>query len=320
MCDTNDFKFIKVEDFFNQSKEWTKLTRVISPDYDDKLKVLFLNFQNDTNDNCLLVIHFPKKDTFRFRFNPSKANTEDYSNSNTRSIVMDSFDELINNLPDFTLQYNFNKQTNIAELTTFEQKDKPYMKMVIELDNFEMTVYKYNDINEEILVLSTDDYGTRFNKRCSYDGIDEYSIVQSFVKPFTAKYIGFGETGGKTLCKNGSQLTYMNYDNMKYEQIYKRGPLDDREALYHTNPFFMEFYGVPSEDIVCGLFIDNVSESFVDVGYSNSERYMIGTLLGDLDFYFFLGCNAEDIMSSYVSFVGTARLKPRYVLGYHQGC
>ena len=320
MCDTNDFKFIKVEDFFNQSKEWTKLTRVISPDYDDKLKVLFLNFQNDTNDNCLLVIHFPRKDTFRFRFNPSKANTEDYSNSNTRSIVMDSFDELINNLPDFTLQYNFNKQTNIAELTTFEQKDKPYMKMVIELDNFKMTVYKYNDINEEILVLSTDDYGTRFNKRCSYDGIDEYSIVQSFVKPFTAKYIGFGETGGKTLCKNGSQLTYMNYDNMKYEQIYKRGPLDDREALYHTNPFFMEFYGVPSEDIVCGLFIDNVSESFVDVGYSNSERYMIGTLLGDLDFYFFLGCNAEDIMSSYVSFVGTARLKPRYVLGYHQGC
>lgn len=320
MCNTNGFKFVKVEEFFNQSKKWTKLTKVISPDYDDKLKVLSLNFENDTNDNCLVVIHFPSKDTFRFRFNPSKTNNEDYSNHNTRAIVMDSFDELIKNIPDFTLQYDFDKKTNTVQLTTFEKKDKPYMKMVIELDNFEMTVYKYNDINKEILVLSTDNYGTRFNKLCSYDGIDEYSIVQAFVKPFTAKYIGFGETGGKTLCKNGSQLTYMNYDNMKYEQIYKRGPLDDREALYHTNPFFMQFYGVPAEDIVCGLFIDNVSESFVDVGYSNAERYMIGSLLGDLDFYFFLGRNAEDVMSSYVSFVGTARLKPRYVLGYHQGC
>lgn len=320
MCNKDDFKFVKVEDFFNESKEWTRLTTVISPYYDEKLKLLSLNFENDTKDNCLLVIHFPRKDSFRFRFNPSKTNNEDYSNHNTRSIVMDSFDELINNLPDFTLDYIFDKKANTVQLTTFEQKNKPYMKMVIELDDFAMKVYKYNDSNEEILVLSTDSYGTRFNKLCSYDGIEEYSVVQSFVKPFTAKYIGFGETGGKTLCKNGSQLTYMNYDNMKYEQIYKRGPLDDREALYHTNPFFMEFYGVPSENIVCGLFIDNASESFVDVGYSNSERYMIGTLLGDLDFYFFLGCNAEDIMNSYVSFVGTARLKPRYVLGYHQGC
>lgn len=320
MSEVNDFKFVKVEDFFKESIEWEKLTGVISPDYDDKLKVLSLKFENSTNDNCLLVIQFPRKDAFRFRFNPGKASAEEYSNQNTRSIVMDSFDDLVNNLPDFTMEYNLDEKTNTVQLTTFQQKNNPYMKMNIELDEFKMQVYKYNDSNQEILVLSTDDYGTRFNKLCSYDGIDEYSVVQTFIKPFTAKYIGFGETGGKSLCKNGSQLTYMNYDNMMYEQIYKRGPLDDREALYHTNPFFMELYGVPSEDTVCGIFIDNASESFVDVGYSNSERYMIGTLLGDFDFYFFLGSNAQEVMSSYVSFVGTARLKPRYVLGYHQGC
>ncbi len=319
MSKCTNLKFIKVEDFFNSSKFWSKLDNANSPTYDENQKVLSLIFKTNSDENCAMVIHFPKKDTFRLRFNPCKITPEEYSKQNTRSIVNDSFDELIKNFNDFKTKYDYDTKNNVVQVITFEE-DKAYMKLVITLNNFHMEVFKYNQNNEEILVSSTDDYGVRYNKISSYNGIDEYSIVYSFVKPFTAKYIGFGETGGKTLCKNAKQITYMNYDNMMYKQIYGRGALDDREPLYHNNPFFMEFYGEPAEDSVSGIFIDNASESFVDVGYSNSERYMIGTLLGDLDFYFFLGNNAEEVMSSYVSFVGTARLKPRYILGYHQGC
>ncbi|WP_160693310.1 methyl-accepting chemotaxis protein [Clostridium sp. C2-6-12] len=64
MGEVNDFKFVKVEDFFKESIVWEKLTGVISPDYDDKLKALSLKFENSTNDNCLLVIQFPRKDSF----------------------------------------------------------------------------------------------------------------------------------------------------------------------------------------------------------------------------------------------------------------
>lgn len=319
MSKCTNLKFIKVENFFNSSKLWYRLDDAYAPNYDENQKVLSLIFKTNVNEDCAMVIQFPKKDTFRMRFNPRKITPDEYSKQNTRSIVSDSFDELIKNFNDFTTRYSYDTKNNVVQITTLEE-DKPYMKMVITLSTFHMEVFKYNQNNEEILVLSTDDYGIRYNKLSSYNGIDEYSIVHSFVKPFTAKYIGFGETGGKTLYKNAKQLTYMNYDNMMYKQVYGRGALDDREPLYHNNPFFMEFYGTPNEDIVCGLFIDNASESFVDMGYSNSERYMVGTLLGDLDYYFFLGLNAEDVMSSYVSFVGTARLKPRYILGYHQGC
>ncbi|MBC2582102.1 TIM-barrel domain-containing protein [Clostridium sp. DJ247] len=317
---SNEFKFVKVEDFFKNSKDWIKLNKAQFSNYDENEKVLSLICENNSHESCAMIIQFPRKDTFRMRFNPSKVTSEEYSHQNTRSIIGNSFDELIHTFPNFTTKYDYDTENNIVQITTFEEEDKPYMKMIITLTDFNLKVYKCNQNNEEILVLSTDDYGIRYDKFCSYNGIHEYSIVLPFVKPFTAKYIGFGETGGKKLYKNAKQLTYMNYDNMMYKQVYGRGALDDREPLYHNNPFFMEFYGTPTEDIVCGLFMDNASESFVDVGYSNSQRYMLGTLLGDLDCYFFLGQNAQEVMTAYLSFVGTARLKPRYVLGYHQGC
>jgi len=47
---------------------------------------------------------------------------------------------------------------------------------------------------------------------------------------------------------------------------------------------------------------------------------MFGTRFGDLDYYVFVGNSPADVLGHYVSFVGTPRLKPRYVLGYHQGC
>lgn len=46
-----------------------------------------------------------------------------------------------------------------------------------------------------------------------------FLIILQFVKPPEAQYIGFGEQGGQHLVKNEEQVTYFNYDNMRYRQV-----------------------------------------------------------------------------------------------------
>jgi alpha-glucosidase len=107
---------------------------------------------------------------------------------------------------------------------------------------------------------------------------------------------------------------------MRYRQVYNQGPLDSREPLYHTDPFFFEFNTIAEKDSVNGIFIDNPGQLFIDVGYLNSNRYMFGTRFGDLDYYFFNGHNPAKVIDNFTSIVGKSRLKPRYCLGYQQGC
>ena len=122
------------------------------------------------------------------------------------------------------------------------------------------------------------------------------------------------------LLKNNTRVTYYNYDNMRYRQVYNRGPLEEREPLYHSDPFFMEVNGLQGEDSCYGVFIDNASETLLDMGYYRSNEYRIGIRYGDLDFYVMAGANCADVIKTFSNIIGTARLIPRYALGYHQGC
>jgi alpha-glucosidase len=126
--------------------------------------------------------------------------------------------------------------------------------------------------------------------------------------------------GGKSLFKNTCQLNYFNYDNMCYRQVYNRGPLEEREPLYHSDPSFIAFNPILSCNQIYGLFIDNPSQVLMDITYSNSKTYMLGVRFGDLDYYVTLGTCVAEITTNYSRLIGTSRLKPRYALGYHQGC
>src|SRR5207249_1579171 len=102
-------------------------------------------------------------------------------------------------------------------------------------------------------------------------------------------------------------------------QVYGQGPLDDQEPLYHADPFFVELNGGDGANLY-GIFLDNLGEGFFDLGSTDSTRYLMGTRFGDLDYYFFLGETCADVVGGFTSIVGRPRLKPRYALGYHQGC
>lgn len=311
------YKFLKVEEYFGNYKEWGKLDTVQSHSFDATAKTLTLNFSNSNGKPCSMLIQFPQKDTFRLRFNPGKA-SQDYGQGNSPSIMLKTFQDLTR-LLDSNEHFHIDVKddSNSIELVTKagDGDNKPEMKVVVNHQPFSITVYMFAP-HEEYIVWQTADTPIYYTP----NGDNDYAIIQAVKKPANAKYVGFGEQGGQSLSKNTAQVNYFNFDNMRYRQVYDRGPLDPREPLYHSEPFFYEFNGVPEHDSVNGVFIDNTGQVLVDIGYINSSRYMIGTRFGDLDFYFFIGHDPANILDSYTEIVGRPRLKPRYCLGYQQGC
>lgn len=316
-----DFQFIRVEQFLQDHPGWKALQEVDAHDYDQAHHLLSLRFNND--EKSLLLIQIPTKDSIRIRFNPGKSQVDEYPDRNTRAIVMDTFVVLTETLERPAI--SFSETATGLELTTKDSQGQPFMRIVVELKPYRMLVFRYNGDGRQFPVLRDEQPGIYYRNSVTHqfdeqEAVTEYSVVQVQVKPATARYIGFGEKGGATLCKNGKQLTYFNFDNMRYSMVYGKGALEDREPLYHSNPFFMEFNGVAEQRSVYGMFIDNPAETLVDVGCSRTDQLAFGSLYGDLDYYLFLGDSCEDVLGLFTRFVGRTRLKPRFVLGYHQGC
>jgi alpha-glucosidase (family GH31 glycosyl hydrolase) len=147
--------------------------------------------------------------------------------------------------------------------------------------------------------------------------------------------MGFGEQGGKNLFKKRtymnyfsksytgyrqSKLMFLDFDNMRYQNVYGKGPLDDREPLYHSEPFWIEVDSHPGYRSQISTFIDNYSHICVDVGVKDQGVIRVTTRFNSFRAIMVAGDSMQDLISSYTSIVGKPRLKARYVLGYHQAC
>jgi alpha-glucosidase (family GH31 glycosyl hydrolase) len=107
---------------------------------------------------------------------------------------------------------------------------------------------------------------------------------------------------------------------MRYQNVYGKGPLDDREPLYHSEPFWIEVDSHPGYRSQVSTFIDNYSHICVDVGVKDTGAIRVATRFNSFRAIMVAGDSMQDLISSYTSIVGKPRLKPRYVLGYHQAC
>jgi alpha-glucosidase len=318
------FKFLKVEEYFGRYRDWDMLGDVHGHSFDAGKRTLVLDFVKSDGNPCSMLLQFPTSGIIRFRFNPGKTGGQ-YSDQNSRSVVQNTFKELTDILDNrvdqfFQIQSVKDNADGIELYTSGNSQGsdlqvKKDIKVAVTYKPFAITISMVVS-NEEFVLWQTAETPIYYTQ----NGDDDYAVIQTVKKPATAEYIGFGEQGGQSLCKNTAQLNYFNFDNMRYRQVYNRGPLDPREPLYHSDPFFMEFNGVPEYNTVNGIFIDNVGQVFLDIGYLNSGRYMFGTRFGDMDYFFFAGHDAKDVLGGFTSLVGKSRLKPRYCLGYHQGC
>ncbi|MBI9062844.1 MAG: hypothetical protein JEZ14_12740 [Marinilabiliaceae bacterium] len=330
-----NFKFETVEEFFEGKegyRSWSRLGKVLDYQLNEDHNQLELKFENDEGKTCYIIIQILRPDTFRLRFNAGHSDIEHYAVENTRSIVTDSHHHIRQKLGKVEFDINDLDKTLEVYVKDRSSSKTPIItkKLVINKEAYSLQVYKakpHKSGQQPEFYLAHADAETAiyYKKRLCYhenqEQTVEYSTIQAKVMPESARYFGFGEKGGKDLSRNGARLTYFNFDNMRYRQIYNNGPTDVREPLYDSNPFFMEFNGVPTEQSVYGIFFDNTSETFFDLGtYNYNQQYLFGSMYGDLDYYFFLGDNSEKVMKAYVSLVGTTKLKPRYILGNHQGC
>ncbi len=348
------FKFRKVDEFFSEldSKrdEWSRFTQLQSVKVvniaesahngtqktNDRIQ---LTLKDEKNNLRYLVIDFIAADIFRLRFNPS-VDVGDYRETNTSFSVQDTYADLRKGIKYYADEFSdifAYKKPYLNFDITLEKKSQKYICKTKDLDSGtdilkvvfdkkELTI-KIDSIAEEKNVWTCYLGKIYYKAQLSYENpnvqggrITEYSTVVSIKKPATAKYIGFGEKGGATLCKNSQQLSYFNFDNMRYKSVHGIGALDSREPLYHSNPFFLEFYANPETmSGVVGSFVNNPSQILMDVGHTYSDQLRVATSYGDMDFIVFIGDSSKDILSKSTSLAGKARLKPRYALGYHQG-
>ncbi|TQN64448.1 hypothetical protein CSHISOI_11005, partial [Colletotrichum shisoi] len=111
----------------------------------------------------------------------------------------------------------------------------------------------------------------------------EHSAVLCLEKSITADYMGFGEQGGKDLFKKKIYMNYFNAcssrhcDNMKYQNVWGQGPLDDSEPLYHSEPYWIEVDAQPGYQTQIGAFIDNYSQICVDIGMKDPTQLRVAT-------------------------------------------
>ncbi len=80
------------------------------------------------------------------------------------------------------------------------------------------------------------------------------------------------------------------------------------DNLNYSVPFFISNKGY-------GVFFDNGSKGFADIGKTDSSKFVAGFLSGEINAYIITGKSYQEILSSYHKLTGTQPLPPRWAMG-----
>jgi oligosaccharide 4-alpha-D-glucosyltransferase len=113
------------------------------------------------------------------------------------------------------------------------------------------------------------------------------------------KIFGGGE---RALPLNRRGYKFNLYNNPWY------GYAEGADNLNYSVPFFTSSNGY-------GLFFDNASKGFADIGKTTGNIFEAGFVSGELNVYVILGTDYKEILSSYHKLTGTQPLPPRWAMG-----
>lgn len=113
------------------------------------------------------------------------------------------------------------------------------------------------------------------------------------------KIFGGGE---RALPLNRRGYKFNLYNNPWY------GYSEGADNLNYSVPFFTSNKGY-------GLFFDNPSKGYADIGKTNANILEVGFTSGELNVYVILGKDYKEILQSYHKLTGTQPLPPRWALG-----
>lgn len=122
------------------------------------------------------------------------------------------------------------------------------------------------------------------------------------------RFYGLGEKAGN-LQRTGQRYEMRNLDAMGYNAL-------STDPLYKHIPFTL----TRRDDISYGLFYDNLSSCWLDLGneidnYHTAYRRWQAEA-GDIDYYIFTGARALDVTKAFVRLTGKTLFGPKWSLGY----
>ncbi|KAG8711613.1 hypothetical protein FRC09_020508 [Ceratobasidium sp. 395] len=351
------YSYVRAKDFFsNLNSNPSAYARIENVDLwpgvnnkyvwgGDIIKDRCVPFVTRRPEGKIFLIEFMRPTVFRIRFHPGHKTLDDYSESmNPSNLDRRDILRLVTRLDEvemttWTVKVDpCDDYVKIVSLDTHDEKNPiVHMELYVRKNNCRIVAIRplerrstglLNNIAQEFKIENLlvpahqQDYKIVWMTKESgilYSRSGKTTVIE-VEKPSTARYLGFGEQGGRQLLKSKVIVDYFNYDNMTYSQVYGQGPLDTREPLYHSEPFWMEAVQHPGHMLKIGNFVDNLSQVCLDVGSKDNSMLRVATRFGPMKLYVFVSDTISNLITSYTSIVGRPRLKPRYVLGYHQGC
>jgi alpha-glucosidase len=140
-------------------------------------------------------------------------------------------------------------------------------------------------------------------------------------------YYGLGEKAGATLSRDTQQFVMWNTDTYGYprglDPIYQS--VGFYIALRHVKPPTGLTAGgstiVRPRGHAYGLFLDNTSRTYFDMGKTDPTRVTFGAASGELNYYVFTGGRErapKEILRDYTNLTGRTPLPPLWALGNQQ--
>ena len=310
-----DYDFVNVDAFVpNSLSGWSALGNITA------VKQSGNTFTLSDDSGLTLLVAVLSPTAFRVRFNPTAT---DYSKDASYAVVNQD-------LGAVTAQLT----TNTSSLLVISTGA---LEVHIARQPFALSVYRVTDQGTQLIHQDANVSENGGQKGVLYVK-GQPAIASIKVAPKNAYYFGLGEKAGSSMVKNGFSFTFFNYDNFTYvsgplPDFEQQGPLNPSETLYCSIPFLIETNPSPQDDYVgnpysYGLFFDNPSQSYVNIGanvptaypsFGMDGLYYFGALYGDLNYYFLAGDDVPAVVDQYTRLTGRSPLPPKYALGYHQG-
>lgn len=348
---SDPLNYIKAEQYFQAGTGWsgpstavsidkTPPTTVTSPEHWRAVNITF-------NDGTIAVLQFVRPTLFRLRYDPGVKQANDYEDYSSRVVVGRTTSGLVRDLDEFAgITWTANLQDNgdywifSSNVLTVSERSKKHYKPG---DGLKINIFKapfriqavrlltpipdlypipgfeaVENRKAERVIWQTSPKTFRVNVHQQHPMLK--NVILDVIKAGQGEFIGFGEQGGMAFMKKPTFMNYFNFDNMQYQQVYNHGPLDGREPLYHSDPFYMDVNSNPEHANITATYIDNYSQICLDFGKTNSGYIKIGTRYHSMDVYIISADNVPEIVRLYTGICGRPKLKPRYVLGNHQAC
>ncbi len=175
---------------------------------------------------------------------------------------------------------------------------------------FQPNDYTTNEnITDAVILSPTNSFNIPFSKKGDTIKIGNARIVStnqtnefrgfSFLLNKTERIYGGGERA-LPLNRRGYKLNL--YNNPWY------GYGEGADNLNYSVPFFTSSNGY-------GLFFDNASKGYADIGKTNPDILEAGFISGELNVYIITGKDNKEILTAYQSLTGKQPLPPRWALG-----